>query len=132
MRCVSCRKTDTFRPWEGPITLMGIEVMAHGLRCENCGEILFDADEVRRQERAVASGLVARGVRTGKEFKFVRKLAGLQAVDLAAMLDVRPETVSRWERDTIPVPRTAAFALGELYEHPRTARQRLEAFARAG
>ena len=28
-----------------------------------------------------------------------------------------------------PIPRTAAYALGALFEHPKLTRQRLEAFA---
>ncbi|MCX5744646.1 MAG: helix-turn-helix domain-containing protein [Proteobacteria bacterium] len=71
---------------------------------------------------------MARGVRSGVEFKFLRKLAGLQANEVAALFGVRPETVSRWERGTIEFPRTAAFALGELYVHPRLTRQKLAAF----
>src|SRR5262245_14564181 len=129
MRCVTCNKTDTYRPWEGPIELMGVQILARGLRCASCGETLFDANETERQERALASALVKRGIRAGREFKLVRKLARLRAVDVAAMLDVRPETVSRWERDEVVIPRAAAFVLGELYERPRDARRKLEAFA---
>jgi DNA-binding XRE family transcriptional regulator len=130
MRCPSCRKTDTFRRWEGAITRMGVQLVARGMRCSSCGETLFDDDEMGRQEGLIASGLVARGIRTGKEFRFVRKVAGLKATEVAGILDVRPETVSRWESgDYGNVPRLAAFALGELYQHPRAVRQKLEAFA---
>jgi len=62
-------------------------------------------------------------------FKFVRKKAGLRANEVAEMFGVRKETVSRWERDEVPIPRTAAYALGALFEHPKLTRQRLEAFA---
>jgi len=130
MRCVNCKKTGTYRPWKGPVELMGIDVEAKGMRCAACGELLFDADEVRRQERALADVLVARGIRSGREFKLVRKVAGLRAAELADMLDVRPETVSRWERGEVAIPRSAAFVLGELFERPREARRRLAALAR--
>jgi putative zinc finger/helix-turn-helix YgiT family protein len=129
MRCVNCKKTDAYRPWEGPISLMGVQIMAQGARCDACGELLFDEEQVRRQERDVARALVGRGIRAGNELRFVRKMAGLKAAELAAILDVRPETVSRWERGEVQIPRMAAFTIGELYEHPRAARQRLEAFA---
>jgi len=89
---------------------------------------LFDLKEVARHELAAATLLVARGVRTGSEFRFVRKLAGLRANELAEMLDVRPETVSRWERGDVEIPRAVAYALGEYYQHPRLTRQKLEAF----
>ena len=82
MQCPTCNKTDTFRPWEGSVKLLGIEVIGRGRRCRSCGEILFDGAEVERQEHAIATALVARGVRTGPEFKLVRKVAGLRAAAL--------------------------------------------------
>ncbi|MEO6772335.1 MAG: helix-turn-helix domain-containing protein, partial [Kofleriaceae bacterium] len=103
---------------------------ARGERCRSCSETLYDLAESKRQERALAKGLVERGVRTGAEFKLVRKSAGLRAVDIAAMLDVTPETVSRWETDTVEIPRPVAYVLGDLLEHPKLARERLEALAR--
>jgi DNA-binding transcriptional regulator YiaG len=82
-----------------------------------------------RQERLAAERLVARGNRFGVEFMFVRKLARLLATEVADMFGVRKETVSRWERGEVEIPRAAAFALGELFAHPKLTRQRLEAFA---
>jgi putative zinc finger/helix-turn-helix YgiT family protein len=130
MRCPGCKKNGTLRSWQGPITLMGVEIVARGRRCESCGETLFDFEEVGRQEQAVADALIKRGIRTGTEFKFVRKVAGLRANEVANMFGVRAETVSRWEHGEVEVPRTAAYALGELYVHPKLTRQRFEAFAR--
>jgi putative zinc finger/helix-turn-helix YgiT family protein len=130
MRCPSCKKTDAFRSWEGPIKRMGVQVIARGERCSSCGETLFTDEEVGRQDNLVAAGFVSRGVRTGAEFKFVRKIVGLKATEVADILGVRPETVSRWERDEVEIPRLAAFALGELYDRPRVTRERLQAFAR--
>jgi hypothetical protein len=121
MQCSSCGKPSTIRTWEGYIERYGIEIAAHGKRCRECGETLFDLAEMKRQERAIAKQLAMRGVRTGSEFRLVRKVAGLRAVDVAAMLDVTPETVSRWER---------AYVLGDRLEHPKLARERLGAFAR--
>lgn len=130
MQCPSCQKNGTLRAWEGHVERYGIEIAAHGKRCRECDEMLFDLAEMKRQERAIAKELAARGVRTGSEFKLVRKVAGLRAIDIAAMLNVTPETVSRWERGTVEIPRAAAYVLGDLLEHPKLARERLEAFAR--
>jgi len=129
MRCPMCKKEDSFPPWEGKMTVRGIEVEGYGQRCTSCGEILIKLSERGRQERLAAEQLVARGIRSGDEFQFVRKMAGLQANEVADMFGVRKETVSRWERGEVEVPRTAAFALGALFEHPKLTRQRLEAFA---
>lgn len=129
-KCPSCDKPGTFRAWEGRIERYGVEIAARGKRCRACGETLFDLAEMKRQERAIAKELAARGVRTSSEFKLVRKVAGLRAVDVAAMLDVTPETVSRWERGTVEIPRAAAYVLGDLLDHPKLARERLDAFTR--
>jgi putative zinc finger/helix-turn-helix YgiT family protein len=129
MRCPTCKKTNTLRDWEGPITRMGIEIVARGRRCSSCGEQLFDYEELGRQDALAADAIVARGIRTGKEFVFVRKSADLKAVEVAELFGVRPETVWRWEHGESEIPRTAAYALGQLYRHPKLTRQQLDAFA---
>lgn len=128
MRCPNCKK-DALRDWEGHITRMGIEIAAHGRRCSACGEILYDHEEVGRQEQELAAALVQRGIHTGTEFAFVRKAAGFRAVEIAELFGVRPETVSRWEHGEGEIPRTAAYALGQLYMHPKLTRQSFEALA---
>ena len=130
MRCPNCRKQNTMSSWEGSLTRMGVQILARGEKCSSCGEMLFDDSEVERQEKLLAAGLVERGIRKGAEFKLVRKVAGFKAVEIAAMLDVRPETLSRWESGDQEIPRLAAFALGELFQHPRLVREKLELFAR--
>lgn len=129
MRCPSCKPNDTMTPWEGTVKVMGVEVTSRGSRCSSCAELLFSAQEMQDQERAVAAALVKRGVRSAKEFKFVRKVAGLRANELAELLDVRPETVSRWERGEVEIPRTVAFALGEMFERPRATKEKLTLLA---
>lgn len=116
-------------PWEGVTTRMGVEIEGRGQRCRSCGEILIELTERGRQERLAAERRVARGIRSGLECKFVRKLAGLRANEVANMSGVRKETVSRWERAEVEIPRTAAYAPGELFAHPKLTRQRLEAFS---
>jgi putative zinc finger/helix-turn-helix YgiT family protein len=129
MQCPICKKVNALLPWEGMTLVLGIEVEGRGRRCKACGELLIELTERGRQERLAAERLIARGIRSGVEFKFVRKLAGFQATEVAEMFGVRKETVSRWERGEVPIPRTAAYALGALFEHPKLTRQRLEAFA---
>lgn len=128
MRCPNCNK-DALHDWEGHITRMGTKISAHGRRCSACGETLYDHEEVGRQEQELAAALVERGVRTGPEFALVRKAAGFRAVEIAELFGVRPETVSRWEHGEGEIPRTAAFALGQLYTHPKLTRQSFESLA---
>jgi putative zinc finger/helix-turn-helix YgiT family protein len=129
MRCPNCRKDNTIRPWEGKIQRLGVDMTATGRRCSACGETLFDAAEAERQEQVLVAGLVERGGRTGSEFALVRKAAGLRGVEVAELFGVRPETVSRWEHGETDIPRTAAFAIGELFRHPKLTRQSLAALA---
>lgn len=128
MKCPSC-KSNTMREWEGAMTRMGVELKARGLRCPSCGEQIFDLAEMERQDALIADALVARGVRTGPEFVFVRKSAELKATEVAELFGVRPETVWRWEHDQTEIPRTVAFALGQLYKHPKLTRASFEAMA---
>lgn len=128
MRCPNC-KTDTLRPWSGTITRMDVEIPTSGDRCSTCDETLFAFAEVERQSRVLAEAIVDRGIQSAADFKFVRKAIGLKAAELAALLDVTAETVSRWERGHIVIPLAVAFTVGELYEHPRAARARLERLA---
>jgi putative zinc finger/helix-turn-helix YgiT family protein len=128
MRCPSC-KNETFRSWEGEVEVMGVQVLGRGSSCTKCGEVLIDGADLKQNERRAASVLAERGIRTGKEFKFVRKVAGLQANELAKLIDVRPETVSRWERDEVEIPRMAVFILSQFLEHPHVTKKKLEALS---
>src|SRR5262245_23321865 len=72
------------------------------------------ATEVGRAELAMAARVAEIGAVDGESFSWMRGVLGLQAKVLAELLDVRPETVSRWENGAVPVDRTAWFALSEL------------------
>jgi putative zinc finger/helix-turn-helix YgiT family protein len=65
--------------------------------CQSCGEALVTADELGRFEVAVAVELARGGARSGEAIKFMRKAIGLRAAALAELLDIAPETLSRWE-----------------------------------
>src|SRR5215216_2683143 len=123
MKCPTCRKENTFRAWEGPDQRMGVDFVARGQRCSNCGETLFDFEEIGRQDKIVALGIAKRGIRDAKELKFVRKTIDIKALDLGELLDVAAETVSRWENEKLPIPRYAVFILGELAQHPKATRE---------
>jgi DNA-binding transcriptional regulator YiaG len=131
-KCPNCNKENTLQPYEALRKMRGFEVLGRGEQCTSCKEVVFPLADVQRQEQEVAAKLVERGIRDGKEFQFVRKVAEIKATDLADLLGVRAETVSRWERGEQPVPLTAAFTLGELYTRPRVVRKQLEAIGAHG
>lgn len=129
MRCPTCKNEDTLRPWEGSETILGVEIQARGQRCESCGEKLFTGLEVDRQFDEVARAVARRGIRTAEEFKFVRKATGYRAADVAELLDVRPETISRWERGEADIPRAALYVVTQLLLSPEPTRKALETLA---
>jgi transcriptional regulator with XRE-family HTH domain len=47
----------------------------------------------------------------GEELKEQRTALGLTQAQLAEILDVKPNTVARWERGLLPVPRTVELAM---------------------
>ena len=91
-------------------------------------EKTYSLQEVEAMQADEAASIVRRGIRTGSEFKLVRKVAGFKATEIATLFSVTPETVSRWESGDA-VPRMAAFSLAELYERPQVTRRKLEALA---
>jgi DNA-binding transcriptional regulator YiaG len=87
-----------------------------GISC--CGQIFFSGPEMQTAEEEIARAIVEAGFQGGDVFRFLRKTLGLPAKDLAALFDVTPETISRWESDERPVPRTARALLDQLvFEH---------------
>lgn len=68
MKCPTCKKNDTLRAWEGPITRLGVEILVRARKCSSCEEELYDYEELGRQDALIADALVARGVCTGEEF----------------------------------------------------------------
>ncbi len=130
MRCVKCKKTGKFRPWEGEMERFGVQYLGRGSQCE-CGEILFSLEQMKAMDKAVAGELAKRGISNGKELKFLRKEAGLTGQALAELLDVTPKTVSRWETGESSIPKTIAFTVMALVDQPKKTRRVLAALSEA-
>lgn len=47
----------------------------------------------------------------GEELKNMRAALGMTQAQLAEILEVKPNTVARWERGLLAVPRTVALAM---------------------
>jgi DNA-binding transcriptional regulator YiaG len=65
--------------------------------CSSCGEHIVEGALVKKLELMVAQQLADNGQRTPEAFRFMRKALGLRAVDLAPLIGVGPETISRYE-----------------------------------
>ncbi len=82
--------------------------------CRKCGEIYYEAEVLGRFELEVAAALAEAGITSGEAIRWMRKAVGIGSGDLAALLDVRPETVSRWEHSKKPIDRGDYATLHQL------------------
>jgi DNA-binding transcriptional regulator YiaG len=83
-------------------------------QCPECEEAYFSAAVIGRFELMVAAELARSGEKSAEAFVFMRKAIALRAVDLATLLDVTPETISRWEHGKVPIEHRAIAVLGGL------------------
>ncbi len=84
------------------------------MRCEACGEEIIDYGVLGMFDLAIAADLASNGPATGEAFRFMRKALAFPAKDLALLLAVTPETVSRWENEKLPVERRALALLASM------------------
>ncbi|OGQ17536.1 MAG: hypothetical protein A2138_08355 [Deltaproteobacteria bacterium RBG_16_71_12] len=82
--------------------------------CPVCGEKVIDGKLLLRKEREVAAILAREGPIDGASFRFMRTTLGLRAADLAALLDITPETISKWENGRNPVLRSAWLVVADI------------------
>jgi putative zinc finger/helix-turn-helix YgiT family protein len=90
-------------------------VVVPATRCEKCGESYVSYDAGVRAELMVAATLPELGIDSGAALRYMRKALGLKAVELARLLGVVPETVSRWETGAnAPIPRPVLATLAAM------------------
>lgn len=82
--------------------------------CRRCHAVFIPAAGLERIDLAVACDLALRAPPAGEAFRFIRRALGLKAMDLAALLRVTAETVSRWENDQRMVDANAWISIGSL------------------
>ena len=96
------------------------------LECKSCGEMLYSSEDLGRFDDAVAMALIDAGTTAPEAMRFIRKALGLPAQDLAVLIGVRPETVSRWETGRRAIDRPMLVILRQLLlerrseSHPMT------------
>jgi DNA-binding transcriptional regulator YiaG len=57
---------------------------------------------------------------SARDFKIMRRRKGYSQSQLARELDVHVLTVSKWEREVVPIPRMAEMALSSLKPRRKT------------
>ncbi len=85
-----------------------VEVPVH---VDTDGEEIIKAQDLTRADLSIAAVIAGEGPVLGETFSWMRRALGLQARQLAELLDVRPESVSRWERGERPMDRAAWLLL---------------------
>lgn len=151
MKCERCRGQlgTTVRDFYQDDGLIGLSnvILVKSVKvtaCEECGhEESVSVPDVEGLEAAVAVARVTLPIKlTGQEIRFLRRALGLLSKDLAEELQVREETMSRWEHDDSPInpkdekllrilvgQRLASKARGVRYDQDEIFRMRIPAVA---
>lgn len=99
-RCVQCDSKDlkkTAVRQEIQVAEHRFETDIPAFVCSSCNESYVTGPDLNRFELMVAAELGKAGEVSGGILRFMRKALGMKAMELAKLLDVSPETVSRWE-----------------------------------
>lgn len=119
--CRKCGTRAAFEqaPWIERAEVAGLkfEVEVQVGRCPNpdCGELRdLGHDEVCVVERSIAVELARRGRCLPEAFRYMRNSIEHRASSLGELLGVAADTISRWERGTVPLDRRAFAVLGQL------------------
>ena len=83
-------------------------------QCPHCGEMLISGPGGLAFEQALTLTLARSGAVGREGFRWLRRSAGLKSGDLAALLDVTPAQVSRWEKGRKPLERRAIALVSAL------------------
>jgi putative zinc finger/helix-turn-helix YgiT family protein len=92
------------------------------VRCEACGETTTAHGDGEKADAAVAHALALNGPMTGAAFRHMRNVLNISRAEMASLLDVAPETVSRWEVEGRPVDRAAWLLLSTIVEEHEAGR----------
>lgn len=104
----SCKNETRERIQIHHTDLLGVEIVLHDVavrvHCGDCGCSSYSIPYMDGLVSAVAMLRIKEPMKLfGKDIKFLRKAAELTAVSLARILEVSPETLSRWENDRAPI-----------------------------
>jgi len=114
--CAQCGGPTTRTKKEQARVVLGstFVVRAPAFVCKTCRAVFTSGEVLQRVDVEVASVLASKGDVNGESLRFMRKALGLRAFELAALLDVTAETMSRWEHDQRSVDLSAWILVGGL------------------
>lgn len=86
--------------------------------CPECSRESIGIEEAKEISLSIAEDLALHGPPTGAAFRHIRKAMGLSAKEVAELLSLRPETVSRWEKGKRDADPRVVVLLGTIFlEH---------------
>lgn len=133
-KCGTAMRQDTLTR---DVTVAGVPFVVRmpGEHCPNGDSWSVSNEAAREMDRLVLRSIATRGPATGQTFKYMRGSLKLKAAELAELLGVTAETVSRWETGAVtmtPLPwvTVAAMALDQLDGRATTTKRLRAATAR--
>jgi putative zinc finger/helix-turn-helix YgiT family protein len=99
--------------------------------CNKCGEVELYLNELAWYQRRAAAIVLRESTSIdGAVVKYARRSLGLKQTELAELLGVRHETLSRWETDSEEMPRTAQLGLVAILDGVEQMDGDVQAFVR--
>lgn len=117
MKCVECGGTkfkDAKHEQKYVVDSIVFRIESKADRCVKCGSMLVASKEMGRGESLAAGWLASNNIVSGASFKFMRKALMFRANELADLLGVTAESISRWENGKLGVDRRVWFLLAEI------------------
>lgn len=115
-KCPQCEGSVARARKEQTRSVSGTTFVVRGASytCRKCRSDVFFEEDRARIDLEVASVLAMRAEPAGERFRFLRFALALRGIEVAALLGVTAETVSRWENDQRAVDLNAWVTLGSM------------------
>jgi len=117
--CTKCGAKEigaTTSPAERKIAGHTFKADLPATKCGACGEVLIDGPGFEAFDLSAALELARAGISAPEALRFMRGALGLRAADLADLLDLTPETVSRVENGRAPPDKRTVGLLAAMLE----------------
>ncbi len=119
MNCFTCHKKMSVKKENYHYIESGLDnvyLKTPVFKCSKCKEVIADIPAMNELHTLIAINLVKKtSMLTGKEIRFLRKEMDLKANELAHILGVVKQTVSRWENDKENISRYSDRLIRMIY-----------------
>jgi YgiT-type zinc finger domain-containing protein len=115
--CMQCGARRIARTKKDQVYTVGgssFVVETPAFSCRRCRATFMMGPTLERAEREIACAIALRAPITGEGFRYMRRALAMRAADLAALLNVTAETVSRWENEQRTIDTNAWISVGSL------------------